>query len=166
MLSNMQKMVRKREQNGTDGSKAGTNELTAGLTGRNALSRVRVSAAVLAAPYTFQIPKGLRIKAQGCEERATLGIEPTSQQTLKGFRRPISTIKIRVRFSAHADWKSATRQTGSLLYGVPSEDVCTVQVAATLCRRSPYDKGTIGGALTRRRYKGGIDLQSAKLTPS
>src|SRR5882724_3531159 len=47
-----------------------------------------------------------------------------NQLTLKGFRPPISTIKIRIRFSAHADWKSATRQTGSLRYGFPSAPGC------------------------------------------
>jgi len=83
------------------------------------------------------IPKGLRNKAQGCEERATLGIELASEQTLKGFRHPVSTIKIRVGFRALADWNPPKRQTastGSQRYGAPSgpEDVCKVQINAAL----------------------------------
>src|SRR6266851_4894395 len=38
-----------------------------------------------------RIPKGFRLKAQGCEERATLGIEDRRQSTLKAeiFKREI-----------------------------------------------------------------------------
>ena len=43
------------------------------------LQPVRTKAAEDVAPYPHSsIPKGLRIKAQGCEERATLGTKPTS----------------------------------------------------------------------------------------
>src|SRR6266849_1394797 len=41
--------------------------------------------------YTdLQSQRDCASKPRGCEERATLGIEPTSEQTLKGFRHPIS----------------------------------------------------------------------------
>jgi len=33
-----------------------------------------------------RIPKGFRLKAQGCEERATLGLRFRSSTTLKGLR--------------------------------------------------------------------------------
>src|SRR6266850_4107821 len=60
-----------------------------GLPGRRATNAGASSCAV----YGRSIPTGLRPPAQGCEERATLGTEPSNEQTLKGFRHPRTDLK-------------------------------------------------------------------------
>jgi len=92
--------------------------------------------------FRAPIPTGLRLKAQGCEERATLGKGTKRESTPTGLRLLCDgSTQPRRRCGHPSEPRSAalSPDPSGLDDAIPGfEDVYSVQVAAALCRRTPW----------------------------
>src|SRR5206468_11266346 len=105
-----------------------------------------------------KIPKGFRPKAQGCEERATLGLQCCGDSTLKGLCHPFGSVESRTPPQPFQGWHSLARlprvarsshpcAEGRNPFGI--ENPCNVQAGRTFAEAPVKD---LLPSRTRRAY--------------